>query len=158
MKKSSKKRFAFALIAIVSIAALLLCGSVVLAEPGDTDDPVVTKSYIVNVVVPQLKAYVEERFGDGNSDAYSDTFTLVNVNPGQTVLFDSGAQFILRKGNGVIIGNEQGGIADTTYGLDLPNGTEMPSNHMLVVPRDDGRGFKASNDVIIMVKGGYSFR
>lgn len=157
MKSGSKKGILKALIIIIAAAALI-SGTVVLAEPGDTDDPVVTKSYIVNVVVPQLKAYVEERLGGGSADSYSDTFSVVNVNPGQTVIFDSGSQFILRKGNGVIIGTEQGGISDTTYGYDLPDGTEMPSNHMLVVPRSDGRGFKASNDVIIMVKGGYSFR
>lgn len=144
---------------IAALAVLtVIGGTIVLAEPGDTDDPVVTKSYIVNVVVPQLKAYVEERLGNSSSDSYSDTFSVVNVSPGQTVLFDAGAQFVLRKGNGVIIGAELGGIADTTAGYDLPNGSEMPSNHMLIVPRNDGRGFKASNEVIIMVKGGYSFR
>ena len=43
---------------IIAVAAILsvLGATLVLAEPGDTDDPVVTKSYIVDVVVPQLKA------------------------------------------------------------------------------------------------------
>ncbi len=157
MKTKLKNRLLKALIAVTAILAVI-GGTIVLAEPGDTDDPVVTKNYIVNVVVPQLKAYVEERLGGGSSDYYADTFAVVNVSGGQTVVFDAGAQYILRKGNGVIIGNELGGICDTTAGYDLPDGTEMPSNHMLVVPRGDGRGFKASNDVIIMVKGGYSFR
>ncbi len=152
-----KSRIIKVLIAAAAITAVI-GGTIALAEPGDTDDPVVTKSYIVNVVVPQLKAYVEERLGGGSSDSYADTFAVVNVSPGQTVLFDGGAQFILRKGNGVIVGTAQGGIADTTAGYDLPDGTEMPSNHMLIVPRDDGRGFVASNEVIIMVRGGYSFR
>ena len=152
-----KNRLIKTLIAALAVLAVI-GGTIVLAEPGDTDDPVVTKSYIVNVVVPQLKAYVEERLGNSSSDSYSDTFSVVNVSPGQTVLFDAGAQFILRKGNGVIIGSELGGIADTTYGYDLADGAEMPSNHMLIVPRNDGRGFKASNEVIILVKGGYSFR
>ena len=157
MRSGSKSVIVKMIIAAAVIAALL-GATAVLAEPGDTDDPVGTKSYIVNVVVPQFKAYVEERLGDGSSDSYSDNFSVVNVNPGQTVIFDGGAQFVLRKGNGVIIGTDMGGIADTTYGYDLPDGSEMPSNHMLIVPRDDGRGFKASNEVIIMVKGGYSFR
>mgnify|MGYP000759916546 FL=1 len=48
---------------IIAVAAILsvLGATLVLAEPGDTDDPVVTKSYIVDVVVPQLKAYVEQK-------------------------------------------------------------------------------------------------
>ena len=43
---------------IIAVAAILsvLGATLVLAEPGDTDDPVVTKSYIVDVVVPQLKS------------------------------------------------------------------------------------------------------
>ena len=52
-----KSRMIKALIAAVAILAVI-GGTIVLAEPGDTDDPVVTKSYIVDVVVPQLKAYV----------------------------------------------------------------------------------------------------
>lgn len=143
-----------AIIAILSVVG----GTLVLAQPGDTDDPVVTKSYIVDVVVPQLKAYVEQKMAGGNADSHADKFTIVNVSMGQTIIFDTGAEFIVRKGNGVIIGTDKGGIADTTFGYDLPNGTEMPANHLLVVPVDDGRGFKASNEVIIMVKGGYSFR
>lgn len=145
---------------VIAAAAIItvLGGTLVLAEPGDTDDPVVTKSYIVDVVVPQLKAYVEQKISGGTSDSYSDTFAVVNVKAGQKVIFDSGAEFILRKGSGTIIGTDLGGIADTTYGYDLPDGSEMPSNHMLIVPRDDGRGFIASNDVIVMIKGGYSFR
>ncbi len=153
----NKSRIIKSVIAAASIITVL-GGTLVLAEPGDTDDPVVTKSYIVDVVVPQLKAYVEQKVSGGSSDAYSDKFTVVNVNAGQKVIFDGGAEFILRKGGGTIIGTEQGGISDTTYGYDLPNGSEMPSNHLLIVPRDDGRGFTATNDVIVMIKGGYSFR
>ena len=158
MKNFFKKSSLIKVIIAVTAIAVAAGGMLVLAEPGDTDDPVVTKSYIVDVVVPQLKAYVEQRLSGGSSDSYSDTFSVVNVNSGQKVIFDAGAEFILRKGHGTIIGNEQGGIADTTYGYDLPDGSDMPSNHMLIVPRDDGRGFVASGDVIIMVKGGYSFR
>ena len=88
----------------------------------------------------------------GTSDSYSEKFSVVNVDAGQTVIFDAGAEFILRKGSGVVIGTEKGGIADTTYGYDLPDGTELPSNHMLIVPVNDGRGFTASNDVIVMIK------
>lgn len=151
-----KNKFTKTIIAVTVIAALA-GGTLVLAEPGDTDDPVVTKSYIVDVVVPQLKAYVEQKVSGGTADSYNDTFSVVEVKAGQDVIFDAGAEFILRKGQGVIIGSELGGIADTTYGYDLGGGTEVPANHLLIVPRGDGRGFTASNDVIVMVKGGYSF-
>lgn len=144
----------------IAAAAIItvLGGTLVLAEPGDTNDPVVTKSYIVDVVVPQLKAYVEQKVSGSTSDSYSDTFSVVNVNSGKQVVFDNGAEFILRKGSGIIVGSQLGGISDTTVGYDLPDGSAVPSNHLLIVPRDDGRGFIASDDVIVMIKGGYSFR
>lgn len=153
----NKSRLIKALAASLAIA-VVAGGTLVLAEPGDTDDPVVTKSYIVDVVVPQLKAYVEQKISGGTSDSYSDKFSVVEVDSGQSVMFDAGAEFILRKGQGTIIGSAQGGIADTTAGYDLSSGEGVPSNHLLIVPRSDGRGFTASGDVIIMVKGGYSFR
>lgn len=158
MKNFFKKSRLTKMLISAAVIAALAGATLVLAEPGDTDDPVVTKSYIVDVVVPQLKAYVEQKVSGGSSDSYSDTFTVVDVKAGQKMIFDAGAEFILRKGQGVIIGSQQGGISDTTYGYDLGDGTELPANHMLIVPRGDGRGFTASNDVIVMVKGGYSFR
>lgn len=152
-----KTKWLKVLTAVIAISAVI-GGTMVLAEPGDTDDPVVTKSYIVDVVVPQLKAYVEQKMSDGTSDSYSDKFSVVDVASGQTVIFDAGAEFILRKGSGTILSTEKGGIADTTFGYDLTNGTGIPSNHLLIVPIDDGRGFTASSDIIVMIKGGYSFR
>ncbi|HIV85202.1 MAG TPA: hypothetical protein H9900_00145 [Candidatus Monoglobus merdigallinarum] len=152
-----KNRFLKVLISAAAILAVI-GGTIVLAEPGDTDDPVVTKSYIVDVVVPQLKAYVEQKMSGGSSDSYSEKFAVVDVSAGQTVIFDEGAEFVLRKGSGTVIGTDKGGIADTTVGYDLANGSEVPANHMLIVPVNDGRGFTASNDVIVMIKGGYSFR
>lgn len=154
MKKIKWTKVIIAVVAILTVVG----GTFVLAEPGDTDDPVVTKSYIVDVVVPQLKAYVEQKMSDGTSDSYSEKFSVVDVNSGQTVIFDAGAEFILRKGSGTIVSTEKGGIADTTFGYDLGNGTLVPANHMLIVPVGDGRGFTATSDVIIMIKGGYSFR
>ena len=62
-----KSRMIKALIAAVAILAVI-GGTIVLAEPGDTDDPVVTKSYLVDVVVPQLKAYVERKMSGGSSE------------------------------------------------------------------------------------------
>lgn len=144
--------------AVTAVAVTLLGGTLVLAEPGDSDDPVVTKSYIVDVVVPQLKAYVEQRVSGNTSDSFSDTFSVVNVSAGKQVVLSGGAEFILRKGSGTVVGSSLGGLSDTTAGYDLSDGSQVPANHLLIVPRDDGRGFVASSDVIIMVKGGYSFR
>ena len=147
------------------IAALVLCAAsifmVVLAEPGDTDDPLISKAYIDNVVIPQLKEYVDNKISQvstGGGTQSAESFKVVNMTAGQKMICNAGAELILRMGKAEIIASEKGGIADTTAGFDLANGTAMPSNHLLIVPVADGRGITAQNDVIVMVKGGYEIK
>lgn len=147
---------------IAGLCLTLLWGIVVFSEPGGTDDPVVTKSYIVDKVVPDIKAYVDQQLGiassDGTVTARPVSFVVVNLNAGQSVICEAGTELILRMGKGTIIATQKGGLADTTAGYDLADGTDMPSNHLLIVPVADGRGFIANTDAIVMVKGGYTVR
>lgn len=147
---------------IFGLCLVLLGGIVAFSEPGGTDDPVVTKSYIVDKVIPEIKTYVDQQLGisssSGSVTARPSSFVVVNVSAGQSVTCEAGTELILRMGRGTIIATQKGGLADTTDGYDLSNGTPMPSNHLLVVPVADGRGFKADTDAIVMVKGGYSVR
>ncbi|MDO4743968.1 MAG: hypothetical protein Q4A86_01110 [Clostridia bacterium] len=145
------------------VAAVVLCMvsafTVVLAEPGGTDDPLISKSYIETVLMPQIKEYVETKISQINSGSGTHTaesFKVVDMKAGQKMICDAGAELILRMGKADIIATEKGGLADTTAGFDLANGSDMPSNHLLIVPLGDGRGIEAKNDVIVMVKGGYT--
>ncbi len=144
----------------MGLSLLLFGGIAAFSEPGGSDDPVVTKSYIVDKVVPEIKAYIDERFGAAASEGTvtNDSFVVVSVSKGKKVLCDAGAELILRMGGGTIVSTQKGGIADTTAGYDLPNGSAMPSNHLLIVPLADGRGFIANSDVLVMIKGGYKIQ
>ena len=144
---------------------LLLClisvsGFAVFSEPGGTDDPVVSKSYIVDKVVPELKAYVDEKLGLAAATetvtSRPSTFIVVNMSSGQQIIGEAGTEMILRMGSGTVIATKKGGLADTTAGYDLASGTSVPANHLLIVPVADNRGFTATKDVIVMVKGGYT--
>lgn len=153
----------FVVSGIVLVLCLTLIGGIAaFSEPGGTDDPVVTKSYIVDIVIPEIKAYIDERFGiaaaEGVVTARNDSFSVVEVSAGESVICEAGAELILRMGQGTIIATPKGGLADTTTGYDLSNGTAMPANHHLIVPVADGRGFKAESDVLVMVKGGYTIK
>lgn len=146
-------------------AAFLVCFlagmfTVVLAEPGGSDDPLITKSYIDNHVMPALREYIEERLSGASSatTAESAVFEVVEADAGQEIICSKGAELILRMGSATVIATEKGGLADTTAGYDLGSGTPMPSNHLLIVPVDDGRGFKAETDVIVLIKGGYTVK
>ncbi len=153
------KKSRFVIIGVLVVLILTaLSGIVAFSDPGDTDDPVVTKSYIVDKVIPDIKAYVDEKIGGSGDGSGSASFVVVEVPSGKSVICKAGAELILRQGSGTIIATQKGGLADTTAGYDLANGTQMPSNHLLIVPVSDGRGFKASNNVIVMIKGGYEIK
>lgn len=154
-----KKSRLLILIAAITVIFTAVGGIIAFSEPGETDDPVVTKSYILDKVVPDLKAYVDEKVAAiTGSSGGGASFVVVDVPNGKTIVADAGTEMILRKGSGTVIATEKGGLADTTGGYDLGNGAAMPANHMLIVPVGDGRGFTATSDVIVMVKGGYNLK
>lgn len=148
------------------ITALVLCAlstfTVVLAEPGGTDDPLISKSYIDTVLMPQIKQYVEGKISEvntgGGTSQSADSFKVVEMVAGQKMICSAGTELILRMGKANIIATEKGGLADTTAGYDLSNGTSMPANHLLIVPVADGRGISAVDKVLVMVKGGYQIK
>lgn len=146
-------------------AAVCALATVVLAEPGASDDPLISKSYIENQLMPQIKQYIESRLaevgggsGGGTTAGTADKFNVVNASAGQQIICSAGTELILRMGSASVIATEKGGIADTTDGFDLADGAFMPSNHLLIVPVSDGRGVRATTDIIVMIKGGYTVK
>ena len=146
-------------------AAVCALATVVLAEPGASDDPLISKSYIENQLMPQIKQYIESRLaevgngsGGGAAAVTADKFNVVNASAGQQIICSAGTELILRMGSASVIATEKGGIADTTDGFDLADGAFMPSNHLLIVPVSDGRGVCATTDIIVMIKGGYTVK
>ncbi len=156
-----KRRLKFMIVS--GLICLCTMFTVVLAEPGTDDDPLISKSYIENVLMPKIEQYVESKLaglssGGTSEGADADTFKVVEAKEGDEIICSAGAELILRMGKAEIIATEKGGLADTTAGTDLANGTAMPANHLLIVPVADGRGLKAQTDIIVMIKGGYSIK
>lgn len=145
---------------IILVLCMLAVGSfAVFSEPGGTDDPVVTKSYIIEKVVPDIKAYVDDKVASSSGDGVTSmptSFVIVNLKPGEKIVGEAGCELILRMGKATVMATQKGGLADTTAGYDLSDNTDMPSNHLLIIPVADGRGVKANSDAIVMVKGGYT--
>ena len=149
MKKNLMKKISLTACALMFLS---ICLPGLAADPGSSDDPLVTLSYINDVLMPQVKSYV-----DSKSQA-SGGFEIVNVKAGQTVIAGASTEMILRMGNAQIVATQKGGVADVTQGIDLQNGAVMPSNHLLIVPLDDGRGAQMLSDGIIMIKGNYTVK
>jgi hypothetical protein len=105
-------------------------------EPGSEADPLVTKSYV-----------------DGRT-----VFQVVNLPKGQSLIAEGGTEFVLRGGKVTAIVSPQGGLLDVTGGADLLQGEQVKAQHLVIIPRTDGRGVLAQTDAILMVKGPYTLK
>lgn len=147
----------------ILILSMLLGGAAVFSEPGSEKNPLVSLSYL-NDEIDKLKLYIDKKIqgletkpGEPEK-AGSNEMEVVEVEEGQSLIAGSGTEIILRGGKGRIIGAELGGLADITAGKDLAMATAVPANHMLIVPRDDGRGVYVTEDAIFLVRGEYEIR
>ncbi len=104
--------------------------------PGSYEDPLVSQSY--------MEQYV--------------ALMVVELAAGQTLEGSGGTEVIVRSGQACAVGNSQGGICDVTAGKDLANGARITTNHLLIVPRTDGRGIRAETKLWVMVRGPYSIK
>jgi hypothetical protein len=115
-------------------------------EAGTAVDPVVTKSY------------VDELFASiSGSESTSDIFEVVEVSAGAKLVGRAGTEMILRGGKATAIDNGKDGISDLTAGKDLKMGTAISMNHLLLIPKDDGRGIYCTIQSWVMVKGEYIY-
>ena len=148
---------------IISILCIfVLCLPTIAADPGSADDPLISLSYLNDVIMPQIVSYVDTSVANaGNGSSIYDntangTYDIVNVWNGQTIIGDQSCHMILRMGSATIVSSQKGGVADVTSGTDLSHGSFVPANHLLIVPVGDGRGMKMHTDGIIMISGKFT--
>ena len=139
-------------IIMVFVFLTLFCFSGTAATPGTNDDPLVSLSYVNEVLMPQFKSYVDAQVQQNSGSS----FQVIDVRRGQRIIGVQGTEFMLSMGNAKIIATHNGGIADATLGVDLPQNTPMPANHLLIVPFNDGRGVLMETDGILLIKGTYT--
>lgn len=107
-------------------------------------------------IYKELNKYVDSKLEEVNKVNVYSKYVVVELELGQDLICSDSTEVILRSGNAKIIGNDTGdGISDITIGIDLSQGVLVPKNHLLIIPRDDGRGLKAESKCFIMVKGEY---
>ncbi|MEF2968061.1 hypothetical protein V3851_19715 [Paenibacillus sp. M1] len=141
-------------------------GAGVSGQPGTSDDPVVTKSYVDQAIKQALgggggtvttpSSGTEEA---GSTDGGStEGIEIVDVKPGEILIASAGAEFIVRSGKAVIYSKDANGVADLTDGVDIVTGGTVNNNHLLSFPRD-GRGIQVregdTHNLTVMVRGGY---
>jgi hypothetical protein len=77
---------------------------------------------------------------------------------GTKIIAEAGTEIILRGTNGATtaIASNLGGLSNVTNGSDIRNGENIPANHLLLIPRSDGRGINVSNYAIFIIRGNYT--
>ncbi len=162
-----KKRKILTSVLCIAVAAVfsLFTLTTVLAYSSDSD-PLVSLSYLNDVVLPMLR----EEFSSGNDSSNAadanqtaaniGTYELLELTVGQTVLCESATEIIVRPGSLVTVVSpfEAQGIADITNGNELLDGEAIPINAYCIIPRGkDGRGFYVlSENAYIMIRGEYT--
>lgn len=143
---------------ILCLVAVIITGTAAFAAgAGTQENPVVTLDYLENVFLPKIEGLINEKTAGTDFTPTGDfeDFTVIEVKAGKTFRGDAGCEFILRMGTAQVVATAKGGVSDVTAGNDLANDALVPGNHHLIVPVNDGRGFKAFSDVLVMVKGKY---
>lgn len=152
------------LITIALVAALAMVAAVTVyavANYGSREDPLVTSSYLQDVVQPRMEdAYrstlngaigeMEEQFADQVAAA-GGTYVLVTLENGQTLTGRAGTEVLMRSGAAVT----QSAAVDLTSGTTAAAGTKLTENHLYLL-QADGAGIRASADTTVMVRGSYS--
>ncbi len=143
---------------------------------GSANDPLVTKSYVDKKIAEispgsgaggdtaerlrNQEKLISELIGEINSlkQGSSSTYTVVSIPQGKSILGKQGAEIIIRGGEGRVLSAEAGGIQDMTAGVDINGGATAPRYHLLIIPREDGRGLLAVKELTVMVRGGYTIQ
>ncbi len=126
-------------------------------SPGSVEDPVVTKSYVDE----QLAKLGGGTPGGGTTPVAESALEVVTVPAGKTLMAGQGTEVIVRVGKAIAYSSDASGIADLTGGTDLTKGKAVPTNHLLLFPRE-GRGIlpdpNQKNGLTVLVKGSYTLQ
>lgn len=136
------------------------------SNPGSSNDPIVTKSYVDAKVADLVKAELDKLGpitgggGEGAGGAMAPLEVVV-VPLGKSIIVKAGGELIVRAGTAVAVSSDANGLSDMTDGKDIAPGKPVGNNHLILFPRD-GRGVKhdpkSKADMIVLVRGGYELK
>jgi len=133
--------------AVIGYAGLAAASS---NDPGTVGDPLVTRSFVEKYVVDYMS-----NLGalDGSSGGGSLAWTVKELKAGEEFIGKAGTEIIVRAGSAVVVDPSGGGVPDLTDGVNVMAGEVVAFNHLLSLPRADGRGVHAVKPTIIMYRG-----
>ncbi len=141
-------------IAAVVLAVLLLAGVTAYAAVnyGSKDDPLITKSYLDEVMKPQLENELQTKLDAAAADVLRSTpgeFALVELKAGQTLRCAAGCQILPVRGSVSAVGS----FADTTAGEAVSAEAALQANHLYLATEEGG--VLADAAAAVLVSGSY---
>lgn len=138
------------------------------ATPGSDQDPLVTFSYVEKRIVAlqvelrtEIEALKKSLTASTSQPPVSDgstavaTYESTTLPAGAQLLLGKGTELVLRRGEALVLDPTGNALPDLTEGIDLAAGTTVPKNHLLLCPKEDGRGIQATSTITVMIKGNY---
>ncbi|WJH36299.1 hypothetical protein N6H14_10935 [Paenibacillus sp. CC-CFT747] len=135
----------------VALAAILLTGYAAYSQadgatqPGNVDDPLITKSYVdqqlQQLVQKEVAKQIPSTPPTSPGTGSGLTTTVVELKAGQTLTLNAGSELIVRNGKTLTVSSDDNGIPDVTAGIDVAPNAPVQINHLLMFPRE-GRGIK----------------
>ncbi len=182
MKKGLTALACVLLAAALALGALVFAAQTY----SSADDPLISLSYVNEVLLPKIVELIEKNNrGEDIGDAVVTTppvttepepeieypegtvhtdgkYAVLRMEAGETLFASVNAcEVIVRSGTATVVSPfttkyEEQGLSDTTEGTELYHGAAIPTNHTLLIPRDDGRGVTVGEGgAWLMVRGDY---
>lgn len=152
-----KKRFLICALA----AVLLLGGAGVYAASsyGSQSDPLITRSYLEQVLTPDIEELVREELDAALVDyemSAGDEFIVLTLTQGQKLTCGVGCEIMLRIGTAKATGADYPVLVDTTNGESVASGTALTANHLYMITIK-GNGITATASTVkVLIKGEYT--
>ena len=151
-----KNRFLRTFLILLLIAVIGAGGVYAAVRYGTQDDPLVTKSYLTDVVEKEITDQTDAQIRAAVSDAQgrvqeqiraaAGVFQSVNLSAGQTLTCEPGTEVVLLSGSVTASGD----LTDTTLGEALSEG-ELAVNHLYLAGEE--AVLTAAGDAALMVRG-----
>lgn len=165
MMKNLKK----SILVISLVVALLMLGVSADEAYSSKNDPLVSLSYVNDVLGPQIMSEVLSKIESQYvkisdiKDVTAGEYSLVTLSKHQTLMAKGVCEIIVLNGNATVLITSSTnieaaqGLIDVTDGAVVTNGNILKANHQVIIPKADGRGIVAiSSGVTVLVKGAYT--
>ena len=154
-----KRRKAFiSVFILLACAALIRMGAIAASNYGSSDDPLVTLSYLTEILKPELLEQAKSEIDTAVSELKTAEesgartgFSPVTLDVGQALTFDDGAELLFRSGDAAI----SGAVINLTDGSALESGASFTVNN-LYIAAEAGCKITAVSECVILIRGTFA--